>query len=301
MARTPEVCSEILEHWDLTAVDYLGGGHNAHWLVETDRGSQLVLRRYMADHFEDLQYEFSVMHRLFDLGWPVPTLVEKPIERGRRTWCLLTRLPGSSIESDQSEQRQRGRLLAEFHESSRDLTDLGQRKGFTLPHDLLNDPQLQQALPKLEAAKPDAGYLIRWHVDRALNHQSTVDLDGAETLVLHSDFNSWNILYQDGVLSGIVDFESTHLNYRVADFALSWRGNDDEVIHGYEEVHKLSDLDWQLLVPTFWSWLLLGLAKWVGPATPEELQQASLNWPMANLQRRSPLFGDLSALPPNRL
>ncbi len=63
----------------------------------------------------------------------------------------------------------------------------------------------------------------------------------------------------DDRLSGVLDFESTHLDFRVADFALSWRGSYDEVVHGYEAVHPLSDLDWQLLVPVFWGWLFLGV------------------------------------------
>ena len=92
---------------------------------------------------------------------------------------------------------------------------------------------------------------------------------------------------------GLLDFESTHLNYRVADFALSWRGCYDEVIYGYEEVHKLSDIDWQLLVPAFWSWLFIGVEDWIERARPEELLQPDFTWQIKLLSRRSRVFGDL--------
>ena len=62
-------------------------------------------------------------------------------------------------------------------------------------------------------------------------------------VVLHGDFTCWNLLFEHGHLTGVLDFEATHLNYRVADFALAWRGQQSDVIRGYEEVSPLSDLD----------------------------------------------------------
>lgn len=56
-----------------------------------------------------------------------------------------------------------------------------------------------------------------------------------------------------------MDFEATHLNYRVSEFALAWRGVYDEVILGYDEVNRLSGLDRALLAPAWWARLLWGL------------------------------------------
>ena len=298
----PEIDEEVLQFWKLSAVSFIGeGNHNQHWLVETRHGSELVLRRYMENHFGDLSYEFAVMRRLRDMGWPVPVLEEAPMEHAGRTWCLLAKLPGvSSTAKDRDEQRRRGRLLAEFHESTKELTDLGQRTGFLLPDAMLGDPSLMAAIRKYEAIRPDTGYILRWYVERAVGALTTLDLDGADKLVLHSDFIASNILYDEDELTGILDFESTHLNVRVADFALSWRGCCDEVIHGYEEVHKLSDVDWQLLVPTFWSWLFIGVENWVERTSADELRQDDFSWQIKLLSRRSKLFGDLRELFPSR-
>lgn len=148
--------------------------------------------------------------------------------------------------------------MAELHESTASLTDLGQRRGFERCDATICDLGLMAAVQSYERVRSIEGYMMRWHIDRACERLATLDLVDVETLVLHSDFTAWNIFFKGDELSGIVDFEATHLNVRVADFALSWRDRYDEVIHGYEEVHRLSDLDWQLLVPALWSWLFKG-------------------------------------------
>ena len=92
------------------------------------------------------------------------------------------------------------------------------------------------------------------------------DLPG---IVIHGDFAPWNIRYKNGELSGIFDFDLCHLNHRVADFALSWRGKHDDVIRGYQEVHPLSETDLALLTPAWWTWILWGVR--------EDLQKPSFS------------------------
>ena len=150
------------------------------------------------------------------------------------------------------------------------------------------------AISKYEAIRPEIGYILRWYVEQGAERLATLNLSRADKLVLHSDFTSWNILFDNGKLTGILDFEATHLNLRVADFAMSWRGCYDEVIYGYEEVHKLSDLDWELLVPTFWSWLFIGTGRWIEQTAPEELRRDDFNWQIKLLSRRSKLFGEFA-------
>lgn len=76
------------------------------------------------------------------------------------------------------------------------------------------------------------------HIDLACERLETLDPDEGETLVLHSDFTTGNILFEGDELSGVLDFEATHLNVRVADFALSWRGRYDDVIKGVQEAMR---------------------------------------------------------------
>ena len=94
-ANNSEIDPEILKTWQLRPVIELKGGfQNQHWLVETKTGNSLVLRRYKENRLPNLDYEFAVMRRLCELGWPVPELVQAPLEHRGRTWCLFTLLPG---------------------------------------------------------------------------------------------------------------------------------------------------------------------------------------------------------------
>ena len=70
-------------------------------------------------------------------------------------------------------------------------------------------------------------------------------------VVIHGDFTPWNIRYARGTLSAVLDFEMAHLDLRVADFALSWRGHHDDVVRGYEEVSRLEPVEQELLVPIY--------------------------------------------------
>src|SRR5207253_4137941 len=121
------------------------------------------------------------------------------------------------------------------------------------------DPMIESLYSAYERLRPLKGHIKRLQLDWERTVFALLYLQNAETVVLHGDFARWNLLFQDEQLSGILDFEARHRNYRVADFALSWRGDQDEVLAGYTEVSPLSELDWQLLVPVFWSWLFLGM------------------------------------------
>ena len=95
-------------------------------------------------------------------------------------------------------------------------------------------------------------------------------------------------------LAGVIDFEATHLNYRVADFANSWRGYQDEVIEGYEEVNRLSDLDWELLVPAYWAWLFIGVKQEIETSLAGECSPPDFEWQIRHLLRREGLTGRLA-------
>lgn len=281
---------EVMQHWGVTPIEYLSGRSNQHWLVEA-RGSRLVLRGYAPEPFDDIGYELAVLRRLRDLGWPVPAPVEEPIHLGGRTWCIFTWLPGVCRPSTDSsgEKRARGRLLAELHDSTARIAGMGQRGGFGRSDEMIGDPELVSSIRAYERIYPAEGHIMRWHLDRAQEAFARIDVENAETIVLHSDFTRWNLLFEGERLTGILDFEATHLNYRVADFALSWRGEHDEVIDGYEEVHKLTDLDWELLIPVYWSWIFMGVKKEISAILAGKVPPHDFEWQVKHLMRRSGL------------
>jgi Ser/Thr protein kinase RdoA (MazF antagonist) len=152
---------------------------------------------------------------------------------------------------------------------------------------LASDPELETSLCAYERLRPREGHIMRWHLDWARTAFAKLDLQDAETVVLHGDFARWNLLFHDDRLTGILDFEASHRNYRVADFALSWRGDQDEVLAGYAEVQPLSELDWQLLVPVFWSWLFLGLKPHIADILSGKVPPHGFDWQIKHLLRRT--------------
>ena len=254
-----------------------------------------MVRGYSNEAFPHIAYELEVLTQLDEAGWPVPTEVEGPIQVDGRTWGLFKYFPGTCRTSNEPEDRRaRGRLLAELHEATASLEGMGQRRGFGLSDDVIGDPGLIDSIRKYEQIKPSEGHVMRWHIDRANEAFDRLDLDSAVTTVLHGDFTPWNLLYEGESLTGVIDFEATHLNYRVADFANSWRGHQDEVVEGYEEVSKLSDLDWQLLVPAYWAWMFIGVRQAIETALERKDAPPDFEWQIRHLLRREGLMGGLA-------
>ena len=171
---------------------------------------------------------------------------------------------------------------------------MGQRRGFGLSDEVVGDPGLIDSIRKYEQHRPAEGHVMMWHVDQAAQVFDRLDLDEAVTTVLHGDFTPWNLLYEGENLTGVLDFEATHLNYRVADFANSWRGYQDEVIEGYEEVSKLSDLEWELLVPAYLAWMFIGVKESIETALAKNAALPDFKWQIRHLLRREELMGRLA-------
>ncbi len=174
-----------------------------------------------------------------------------------------------------------------------------QRRGFGLSDEVIRDPGLIDSIRYYEQHQPSVGHVMRWHIDEATEVFDRLDLDGAVPTVLHGDFSPWNLLYEGEELTGVIDFEATHLNYQVADFANSWRGYQDEVIDGYNEVRELSDLDWELLVPTYWAWLFIGVKQAIETALANNIPPPDFEWQIRHLLRREGLMNRLVDPYPN--
>ena len=280
--------------WDAELERELGGRVNRQWSVRC-RGLRRVLRmRPSGASAAAVGYELRLLDALHARGWPVARAVAKPVTRDGATWCLFEHLEGSPGVShgDVAEQRARGRLLAELHADLADL-DAGQRPGWVEVEEVLRDPALHDQLRRFENHFPEEARILRWHADRALQIFAEIEAEAptARRLVLHGDFVPRNLLYREGRVSGILDFEESHLDVAVADFALSWRGRYDGVVAGYDEVQPLTEVERRLLTPTFWAWVFLGLAGELHAVNTGKSAPQLPAWSLKMLLRRSPLMG----------
>ena len=290
----PEPDGEVVRRFGVEPEQFLGGGHHQSWRCRRPGGEPVVLR--VRPPLGEVSYEHRVAARLDESGWPVPVLVDEPITVEGGLWGLFRWLPGvhRTDAGSPEEQRDRGALLAEIHDTTSGFLDLGQRPGCVEAHDVVADPTLDDNLAAYGVWFPDEARLMAWHLERARARFAELPVDAAPRVVLHGDFASWNLLYEDGRMTGVLDLEATHVNLAVADFALSWRGDADEVVLAYDRRRPLDELDWELLTPVWWSWLFLGVAKAIGQMRQGETDPRILRWTVVNLAKRSPLMRGLA-------
>lgn len=289
--RAPAPSEEVLTCLGVAIVEDLGGRRDDRWLAMSG-ATPVVLRRFSATPFGDISYELRVLGHMRKRGWPVPEPITDAVMIDGRVWCLFAWLPGEPREElDEEATRDRGRLLAVLHDDLEALNVLGQRGGCSEAHEVIADPRLDAGLSAYERWFPDESAVMRWHVDRARELFASVDLRLPRRVVLHSDLTPWNVLYEGDRLTGVIDFEATHRNFAVADFALAWRGDDDAVIEGYTSVRALADVEREIIAPVFWAWMFLGVADRLDEMAAGTIEPAPLDWTVSNLLKRSRWMG----------
>lgn len=258
----------------------VGDRRNIHWIVEGAQG-RVVLCRYAADRSrDDVTYELHLLEYLHQRKWPVPVPVGELFEGFGAIWGLFSFISGRppaprSVTGAREEQLRRGRLLARLHAEMADFSSVGQREGWRRADEGLWDragkPPVNDVLQRYERAHPDPGRIFRAYYDRSRELLGDLLPDAPEATVIHGDFTPWNMRLSKGNLTGIIDFDSAHLDLRVADFALSWRGRDSHVVEGYEGESPLAPVERKLIVPVFWSWVIASAVGGIeaGDTTPE--------------------------------
>jgi aminoglycoside phosphotransferase (APT) family kinase protein len=287
---------DVLRAFDLSVGRFMGGGHHENWLCH--RGSEKVaLRRYVRPPLGEVSYEHRVASRLDAAGWPVPVLLEPPLDQDGSTWAIFSWLSGTQRSDADAveERRDRGAILADLHDTTTTLLDLGQRAGCVEAYDVVADETLDSHLAAYATWFPDEARLMAWHLERCRARFAELDVAAATRIVIHGDFAPWNLLFEGGRLSGVLDLEASHLNLLVADFALAWRGYADEVVLAYDARRALDPLDWELLTPVWWSWLFLGVAGAIDAMRAGLVEPRVLRWTVTNLVTRSPLMRDMAA------
>jgi Ser/Thr protein kinase RdoA (MazF antagonist) len=289
----PEIPPELAARWRLGRAVHLGTRLSSTWRAEREPG-QVVVKRVGDQALPDWPYELEFMESMRRAGWPVPELVAEPEVRLDGVWLLLSWLPGQQADGTGSvgSALARGRLLAEFHAAAEATGITRRRIGFPTLSGVVADSELQTWLAVHEQRVPEEGALLRECRQAVLERFAGCELTAAPMCVIHGDFAPWNLLFDDGRLSGVLDFEGCHYNLKVADFALAWRGGHDDVLRGYDAVRPLSELEWRLVLPAYWAWLFLGvkdlLARTYG--STRDPRPVHLGWQVRQLRRRSALL-----------
>jgi len=199
---------------------------NGNWHLWTTDGEHHILRRYhLLRTEEDLTYEARVLDHLTASGWCVPARVVGPIRYDGRLWAVTRFVPCQPRQDETpAQQAERGEVLARLHADLRDL-DLGTRPGFFQAADLDAMGEFQgwgHGVDLLREQRPDLA-------DRAVQAMAVAkelvreyDLLGLPRTIVHGDFASWNLHFDDGGrLAGVIDFDLCHLDSRVWELVIA--------------------------------------------------------------------------------
>jgi homoserine kinase type II len=285
--RISGLIPNVLRSWDIVPdeVSPIGANGNRHWIVRRGRDG-FVLRMYGRGQTESsIQYELDVLDRLRSRGWPVAAAVEDVIVDSGLVFALFPFLPGRSHEPESTEQQRcRGRILAELHRELSKLENLGQRN------------QWQRADEVVQS-----GRACRVHCDvarRVTHHLELVHVRlraaGASTFpvtIVHGDFIAQNLLFQGETLSGVLDFDSVHLDLRAADVACARRSNGDEVVRGYLEAVSLQDVELGCLDDLWRASILRYALQLLDRQEFGALEGSELEWCLRQIEKTRPFRG----------
>ena len=235
-----ELIPHVLSSWDIVPDDVspISGNGNCHWRVRRGRYG-FVLRMYRHGQSDlSIRYELDILNRLRSRGWSVAAAVGGTVLHSGFVFALFPLLPGSPHQGETADQRRgRGRILAELHRELSGMTDMGQRSGWKRADEVAHSIEADRLCPSVTART------IALHLQRVRDRLDTTGASSFPVSVIHGDFIAQNLLFQGDELSGVLDFDSVHLDLRAADVACARRSTQDEVVRGYLEIAPLTDAE----------------------------------------------------------
>lgn len=271
-----------------------GSTMNRHWAVEAP-GSRLVLRRYSPLRTRPaVEWEQALVSHAANKGWPAPvpaasTTGETLVASDGHLWAAMPFLEGAPVESSgPAAYRILGRLLGRLHRDLGDFPAEGQRPGVgkTWELDVLVEPAgggtFNALLSALARDHAELAAKVRRQRYRNLRELARLHYPDLPDHPIHGDFHRSNLLFTDGELTGLLDFDQCRLDALACDIApllvpfqpLEPR-DAAALLDGYQAVRPLSEAEWAIL-----------------PA----LGRASLLWWVAGLLATWRLTGSESAL-----
>jgi Ser/Thr protein kinase RdoA (MazF antagonist) len=109
--------------------------------------------------------------------------------------------------------------------------------------------------------------------------------------VIHGDFIAQNLLFHTEDLSGVLDFDSVHLDLRATDVACARRSRHDDVVRGYLEIARLTDAELGCLDNLWRATVLRYALQIINANVAAEADEAGLQWCVKQLEKTIPFDG----------
>ena len=242
-----------------------GGQVNTSWLVEGPRGKVVLRRSHVSRWSASVEWELALVDFVRERRWPAPAPLralahEPPFEHEGRLWAVLEHLPGTHPPADSTAMWHiYGRLMARLH---RDLAGFpldGQRPGFGKVWELdawvapAGAGSFNELLAQFGEEYPGLANAVRRYRYRSLRELARLHYPDLPDYPIHGDFGPDNLLWHDGQLSGILDFDWCRRDAQACDLAAAIRWDamtGDHIralMEGYEAVRLLDETEWALL------------------------------------------------------
>ena len=218
---------DIVGEWGLRAIDIKvpeAGTMNEMYLVTTAT-NRVVLRGHRRRDRRRVELEHEVMAHARGMGLPVPATIPTPgenlvVERDGRYFSLIGHARGRQVPRDrlgEADAEAMGRTLGALHRALRSFrpADAPQaRHDRDVPAVLRRIDVLLDRLDAFEHPEPEDHWARERLATRAAWLKEHVDLPSpsdAETHVVHGDYQDSNLFFDQGEVSGIIDWDKAEL------------------------------------------------------------------------------------------
>jgi Ser/Thr protein kinase RdoA (MazF antagonist) len=285
-----ELIRVVLRSWDIVPDDIslISARGNCHWRVSRGR-DVFILRRYRRGQSDSaIQYELDILKRVRSRGWPVAGAAGDTVSHSGFVFALFPLLPGCRREGETPEQRRcRGRILADLHRDLNAVTNIGQRTGWQRADEIVPG----MAARGLRERAIDR--TIALHLQRVPEALHASGASSFPVALIHGDFIAQNLLFHAGELSGVLDFDSVHLDLRATDVACARRSRDDEVVRGYLEIAPLTGAELGSLHNLWRATVLRYALQIIGGGAAADTDESTLLWCVKQLEKTIP-FDDIA-------
>jgi Ser/Thr protein kinase RdoA (MazF antagonist) len=283
-----ELIPIVLRSWDIVPDDIspIGVNGNYHWRVRRGRDG-FVLRMYRRGQSDSsIRYELEILERVNSRGWPVAVAVGDTVLHSGFVFALFPLLPGCPHEVETAEQsRCRGRILADLHRDLSTITNVGQRTGWQRADEIV------PGIAARRLGRSDIDRTIALHLERVPDALQDSGASSFPVIVIHGDFIAQNLLFQAEELSGVLDFDSVHLDLRATDVACARRSKQDDVVRGYLEITPLTDAELGSLDNLWRATVLRYALQIIGGNVAAETAKSELQWCVKQLEKTMPFVG----------
>jgi Ser/Thr protein kinase RdoA (MazF antagonist) len=263
----------VMSHFDIGVIrdirEFPRGSRKAPKLViESETGQYLLKRRARGrDDSQKVAFSHHIQLHLAQQQFPLPHLIgtrrdnSSMLSLGGHIYELFEFIPGQGYPMSLDSTAEAGRVLGLFHKLLENFPTVGVPLGASYHNANAVEAGIRQIIKSVgSVAMQDAGnFLIDAYAMAALRVENLGIADWFVQIV-HADWHPGNMLFQNGRVVAVIDYDSARVLQRIIDMANGalqfsiQRGDDDiskwpeeldesrfkRFVRGYEQVVQLS-------------------------------------------------------------